>query len=519
MAGLTRFERALALLSPAAAGRRALARDALREVDQLLGKRGYDAAKRVGRHEGWRASGASANAEIGPALDIIRRRSRDMANNDAWCAQICAKLPAKMVGSGIVPRAKAADQGTRERARDAWESFVENSDPTGQLDFYGQSSLVAATVVRSGEALVRWHVRVNSDLRVPLQCEVLEPDYLDTRRIEVRGDNVVINGVEFDPDGRRVAYWLFPVHPGEVGQLGVLERTNRFQSQRVEAGLIDHVYRIDRPGQVRGVPWLAPVLIDARDTAEYEEAERVRKKIAACLAFFVKTSRGSAAGIAKVVRETAEDGKPQRIESVKPGRIHYLDPDETVEGVDPAPSTGYAEYLGWQLRRIAAGVGMTYEAASGDLSKVNYSSIREGKLDFWELLDGWQYHMLIPQHARPAWRRVMALSSMIGLKVTKDQRAIYAPPKRPWVDPLKDIQATLLELRAGLASWPDAVGERGGDPEDQLAEILAWVERLKAAGISFEAKAAAKANGKAQPDDGGEDDDETEGQDDDDDAA
>src|SRR5689334_17206958 len=92
MGGLTLFERALARISPAAAGRRAIARDALAELDQLLGKRGYDAARRGGRHEGWRATGASANAEIGPALDIIRRRARDMGNNDAWCVQICAKL-------------------------------------------------------------------------------------------------------------------------------------------------------------------------------------------------------------------------------------------------------------------------------------------------------------------------------------------------------------------------------------------------------------------------------------------
>lgn len=508
MPGLTRFERAIAFFSPAAAGRRALARDALAQVDQLLGKRGYDAAKRVGRHEGWRATGGSANAEIGPALDLIRRRSREMAINDAWCAQICAKLPAKMVGTGIVPRAKSDDKGTRQRARDAWDSFCENSDPSGQLDFYGQSQLVAATVVRSGEALVRWHVGENRALRVPLQCEVLEPDYLDTQRTEVRGDNIVVQGVEYDGLGRRVAYWLFPVHPGEVGQLGVIARTSRFQSQRVDAVNIDHVYRIDRPGQVRGVSWLAPVLIDLRDSAEYDEAELVRKKIAACLSFFVKIGRGSAAGIARVVRETGEDGKPQRIESVKPGRIHYLDADEEIQSVDPAASEGYADYLAWRLRKAAAGVGMTYEGVSGDLSQVNYSSIREGKLDFWDLLDGWQYNMLIPQHCRPAWRRVMALSSMVGLKVAKDQAAKYSVPKRPWVDPLKDIQATLLELRSGLISWPDAVGERGFDPEDQLGEIMEWVERLKAAGISFEAKAAAApekkpaADGQDQTDEG-----------------
>jgi capsid protein len=128
-----------------------------------------------------------------------------------------------MIGTGILPRADSTDKSVRQRARDAWLSFVENSDPSGQSDFYGQSLLTAATVVRSGEALVRWHIRAKeSGQRVPLQCEVLEPDYLDTRKIEVTAaGNLIIQGVEFDGEGRRVAYWLFPIHPGEIGQLSV----------------------------------------------------------------------------------------------------------------------------------------------------------------------------------------------------------------------------------------------------------------------------------------------------------
>jgi lambda family phage portal protein len=524
--GLSIIERAIGVLSPKWAAQRGYARGVLQDVDAWLGKRAFDAAKRGGRATGWRGVGGSANAEVGPALDIIRKRARDMAQNDGWGAQICAKLPAKIIGTGIVPRAASENKGVRVRARDAWESFVENSDPSGQLDFYGQSFLAAGTTVKSGEALIRWYLRPRDfGLKVPLQCEVLEPDYLDTAKTEeTSSGNLILQGVEFDHFGRRVAYWLFPVHPGEVGGVAAMARGNRFQSQRVDATFVDHIYRMDRPGQVRGVSWLAPVLMTMRDIADYEEAELVRKKIAACLSFFIKSKDGSAAGIGQVVREQGEAGKASpRIESVKPGRIHYLQPDEEPFGVDPnqSPSTGYAEYLATQLRKCAAGVGMTYEGLSGDLSKVNYSSIREGKLDFWDTLDALQWNMMIPQHCRPAWRRVMFAASANGLKVATDLRAIWTPPKRPWVDPVKDVNAKIAELAVGLESWPDAIAALGHDPEDRIAEILEWLPRLLSAGIDLsKVKAAAPAPAKpSKPGaDDGEDKNDTddEGEDDDD---
>jgi capsid protein len=36
--------------------------------------------------------------------------------------------------------------------------------------------------------------------------------------------------------------------------------TTQFASVRVPAERVLHIYRVDRPGQVRGVPWLAPAI-------------------------------------------------------------------------------------------------------------------------------------------------------------------------------------------------------------------------------------------------------------------
>jgi capsid protein len=52
-----------------------------------------------------------------------------------------------------------------------------------------------------------------------MRLQVLEPDYLDTSRNGIVGPSggPIIDGVEFDKQGRRVAYWLFTSHPGGSG--------------------------------------------------------------------------------------------------------------------------------------------------------------------------------------------------------------------------------------------------------------------------------------------------------------
>jgi capsid protein len=48
----------------------------------------------------------------------------------------------------------------------------------------------------------------------------------------------------------------------------------------------------------------------------------------------------------------------------------------------PATVGGYAEYKKAMLRTAAAGLRLPYELLSGDLSDVNFSSIRAGIVEF-----------------------------------------------------------------------------------------------------------------------------------------
>jgi lambda family phage portal protein len=469
------FERIIGAISPEWAARRLYFRTVL---DQA---RAYDAAKTGRRTAGWSTQNGSANAEIGTGASRIRARTRDLVRNNPYAASAVTKLAAKTVGVGIIPRlrAGAAEIERKRFFADRWEEFSDHCDPEGRSDFYGLQHLLARTVFESGEALVRLLPRRSSfGLRVPLQVQILEPDYLDSSRNQSIATGVIIQGVEYDLDGRRVAYWMFDEHPGET--VFSFIRAG-LQSRRIPADQVLHVFDPLRPGQARGVSTFTPVVLKLRDVDDYDDAELMRKKIGACFAAFVRQQTG---GTGTPLTEGTIDAKGRRLETLQPGTVQYLGLDQEVTFATPPAVDGYVEFMTHQLHAIAAGIGTTYEQLTGDLSRVNYSSARVGLLDFWDLLDHWQWHVMIPQFCRPVWSRVAALLVATGQIDASDGRgATWSPPVRRYVDPDKEVTGQIKAIRAGLVTLPQGIADRGEDPDVQLSEIAETNAQLDRAGI------------------------------------
>lgn len=491
------LDRAIEIVSPRWAAGRAFYRA------QLGAARAYDAAKTGRRTDNWITGGTSADAEIGPAASRIRNRARDLVRNNPWAAAAVRKLAAKTVGTGIVPRLSvAADEVERRNAAaEIWNAFVENSDPAGQLDFYGQQGLIARTVFEAGECLVRFIPRPSSwKLPIPLQLQILEPDYLDASRDRaLDGGGAIIQGVEFDGEGRRVAYWLFDEHPG-AAQPSIVR--GALQSRRVPASDVLHVFEPLRPGQARGVSAFTPVVLRMRDVDDYDDAEIMRKKIAACFVGFVRSAAGPAQSTLAAAGKQP-DAAGRQIETMTPGTWKYGNPGDEITFGSPPASEGYVEYMTMQLRAIAAGIGVTYETLTGDLSQVNFASHRGGLIDFWDLLDWWQWRVFVPQLCRPVWNRVGDLAAIQGKRrLDLPWQAKWTPPKRRWVDPTKEVEALKNAVRSGIVTLREAIAEQGEDPDEQLDEIAAINAQLDAKGIILDVdprKTGAAGNQAAQP--------------------
>lgn len=428
--------------------------------------RHYDAASIGRRTDGWHRLGTDANAAAaGATLAYLRAQARDLTRNNPWARRGTRRILSDTVGCGIRP--KATGRGA-DKVMEKWRTWAETTecDAAGLCTFYSMQRLILRTVAVSGECLVRRRVRkIDDGLTVPIQLQVLEPDFIDTMRdrIDLPNGGEILQGIEFDAIGRRVAYWLFDKHPGSGRLVNPVSR-------RIPADGIAHIYDIERPGQARGASWLASVDVRLHDFGEFEDATLSKQKIAACMAVFLTDLDGTGAAIG----QASIDGPTgQAVDTFEPGMIVPLPPGKQVTVANPPTSTDHQSYSATALRGIAAGMGTTYSGMTGDYSQANYSSERAARLDHQGDVESWQEHMLIPLLCQPVWRWFLDVMILAGNKVEVAPAEWTCQPMAI-LDPEKEADADIKLIRAGLKSWACAVRERGYDADEVIAEIAEY---------------------------------------------
>ena len=471
-----------------------LTRIKYRYVNNLI-QRKYEGATKGRRTEGWcSATNRDANAEISPALSTLRNRSRDLIRNNPYAARGIQVIESNVVGKGIKTEFK---NSTKTRARvinELWRAWAHSTaiDYEGRNNIFGLQRLVMRSIEESGEVLVRRRrvakqkVRSAEGVEIevpPIQLQILESDFLinsdSITKKQVQSNNTLLQGIEFDENGKRVAYHLYKTHPGAVNTF----QRNAYDTVRITADDLSHCFREDRPGQVRGVPWLAPIMIRLRDFDEYEDAQLVRQKVAAMFTAFIHDQSGLESDLTEDEKET-ELG-----EKMEPGTIEILPPGKDITLASPPILENYKEYVNTVLHSIAAGLGVSFEALTGDLSEVNFSSARMGKLEFWKNVDNWQYNILIPQFMENVVNWFLNGAELIGVR-TENTETVYTPPKREMVDPTKEVPALQKAIRSGLITWSEAVRQTGNDPDKQLAEYKTDKEKFDELELTLDIDAA-----------------------------
>lgn len=461
---MTLLDRAIATVSPGWAYRRLQYRNAMAL---------FDGASKGRRTKHWHTANTSIQADTRKGLALLRARSRDLGQNNAYAAAAHRELPANIIGEGITPHVDLPtpeERATAEQLAKAWFDSTA-CDFYGQMNFYGIEQLVARTVVESGECLVRRLTESRPGFDVPLQVQVLEPDYLDTSKDGLMaGNNRIVQGVEYDENWRRVAYWMYDAHPGDQHFTTV-----EIRSRRVPAKDVLHIYRIERAGQVRGIPWSAPVLLRMRDFDEYEDAQLWQQKIAACFSAFIIPG-DQFGGISQTDEERL---LPEKLE---PGTIEVLSDGKDIKFAQPPATTGYADYSLVTLHEIATGYGVPYSILTGDLRQVNFSSGRMGDRSFNRNLKNWQRNLFVPQLCQPVWQWFMDACVRQRL-LPEPVPARWSPPRRELTDPAREIPALRDAARSGQMTMPEMIRQNGFDPDDFLREIQEWNTAMDQAGV------------------------------------
>lgn len=454
----------------------AFKRSRYRMAAELVRK--YEGAGKGRRTKNWRARSSSANAEIEGALKTLRNRARDLVRNNPYATNALQSLSSGVLGHGgmrvQVKVPSAANRETRlSRAWKAWSETPGVADYDEQLNFQGIQKLATRSMIESGEVFIRRHfsrrvetVRASDGQMVrvpPLKLQVLESDYLDVNSVLAQNPdngNEIVQGVEFDKKGRRVAYHFYKQHPGNAASIGGFR--SAFETVRVPAREVIHLYRMDRPGQVRGVTWLAPIMIKMKDFDEYEDAQLVRQKIAACFSVFIRDIDG--------IDGTVEPEEGEFGEKVEPGLIEILPGGKEIQLAKPPEVENYQEYTSVVLRSMATGMGITYEEMTGDFSNANFSSARMAHLKMHRNFSDWREHVIKPHFLAPVFSWFLNSADAFLDVSTAGAQAVYTSPRREMVDPQKEIQAIKEAVRSGFMTLSEALRMFGFDPDSFFEE-------------------------------------------------
>lgn len=376
------------------------------------------------------------------ARGASKARASALYTNTAQGNRIVEAWAAALVGKGWQARPQHPDPVARRELAEAFEELVRPI-----------LLPLARALVRDGEAFVQAFVGADGAFRTKL----LAADQIDPSLTRDLGNGArIIAGIEFDAADRVTAYHVLRDAPGTPF-------VTYGEAVRVPASDVLHVFDTLFPGQVRGLSWLAPVLLKLRDRDEASDAMLMQLKIASLITGFIRDPEGGSAGF------EAEGGAMNV--ALEPGAMRILPPGADVTFSNPGQGLAQAiEFLRAQDREIAAGAGLTFEALTGDLGEANYSSARVGLLEFRRRAEMLQRNLIEGMLLRPLWQRwtdVRALAGEIPAGEIEAFRAVrFVAPGWAWVDPKNEVEAEVAAINAGLKSREEVVAGRGRDIDE-----------------------------------------------------
>ena len=427
----------------------------------------FDAAKESRRTAGWYATSAGPNADLRSAWSWLVKRHQDLVDNDGYAKKAIGVIVNSWIGDGIM----STPTNTAQRYGRLWQSWCDEpiSDFYEKRNWYGNQAIGARTTAVRGAVLLR--KRINPEIlekykMVPLQVQMLEPDWLDFGKDN--GINIIF-GQEFDEAGRLKGYWIRDKHPGE----SMLGYGIKYTSSFVPKDEISLHFEDLRAGQRMGIPFGTAAILTLRDMGDTKIAQQMKDKISAC--FFGVTSDSDGQ-----YNQLDED---KVFEEIEPGMNYKLPPGRSFEAFTPPTSGDFSTTQKLYAHEVAAAYEITYEALTGDLSNVNYSSMRGGWLEFSRRVAHLRGNISYPGMLTPVCRWHDELARASGL--LKGPRVMWShtPPRREMMDPTKEIPALVKAIQAGIMSLAEVHRSYGYIPEQVLAEREKEIKEARSRGI------------------------------------
>lgn len=423
----------------------------------------------------WSFGASSMTQILRVELGVMRDKSRDLVMNNATAARLPTLFSENVSGKdGILYQAAVMgadgnpDAGTNRVLESGWYRWAEDAKSVTadqRLTWQEVEQLSDESECTDGETLVRLLPGFRNKWKFAIQ--VLDPDQLDlTYNIDARpGQNAIVMGIEVDVWGAAVAFHLWPNHPSEQQKRG--------ERLRVPASQMLHNFIVRRAGQMRGVPWLAPVMADLMHLGKYREAEVMAARLSAAKMGFIKGGTGA--------------GTTEQINAA-PGEFVKLGENEEPVFWDPNhPNGNHAAFERAVLHSVAGAARVSYMSLSGDLSQTSFASGQMGWMGEKAVYQTLQQRRIM-RYSRPVhrlWLEMAMLAGQLDVRGRIDDLAASDWRPRPFmpIDALKSAKTDALNLALGKTSLTNLVEAEGGDLRKVLLQRQAEIELARELGV------------------------------------
>lgn len=386
------LDKVIAYVAPRAAAHRMAARAKLALAGGYTGARLDRSATNR-----WNPAAGSPTADIIGDLPMLRSRSRDQMRNAPVALGALNTTVSHVVGTGLTytPAIDAKFLGLDDEQAEAWQDDAKrrfsawaeslDCDVARRLNFYGIHELAFRTMLESGDTFVLTPRVARAGGAARLALQLIEADRVcNPSRLP---DTVtLVDGVEIDGGtGEAIAYHVARKHPGDFLSAGnTWDRVNARGSRTGRRNVL-HLYKSLRPGQLRGVPWIAPILEPLKQLNRYTDAELNAAVISGLFSVFIKmdpeafdTMFDDDAKGALIDKSSAWSGE------MESGKAVNLLPGESIESSNPGrPNAQFDPFWSAIVRQIGMALEIPYEVLTMHFQS-SYSAARGALLMAWK---------------------------------------------------------------------------------------------------------------------------------------
>lgn len=486
-------DRVVEYFSPEKAVQRYKARAILDIIGAYSSGGGYNGASRTRAAIGsYNPVNGDVNDDTIADLPTLRSRSRDLTRNTPIAGGSINTMVTYVVGTGLTMRAAidGGKLGLSSEEADAWQEDVNtrfeawasspDSDAERSVNFYGNQALAFRSMLESGDIGVLLTQAERAGRLHPV-VQLIEADRISNPD-NGRDTDKRIAGVDLDSMGAPVAYHVCNQHPTQW-KTSVKRQWTRVEAFGSETGRRNMILLFEkrRPGQVRGIPILAPVIEPLKQLSRYTEAELQAAVVSGAFAIFLKMDPNAFAELFD------DQGRQAYIESASkwkgdypvstmngPGKAVNLLPGEEVIDSNPGrPNSEFDPFVQAILRQIGCELGLPFEVLIKHFTS-SYSAARAALLDAWRVFrvrrDLLSYYFCQPIYEDWLAREVAA-GNIVARGFFEDPMTRHYWGQADWIgdgpgsiDPSKEVDAAEKRINIGISTIAaESILHDGGD--------------------------------------------------------